>query len=144
MWIVVLVRCASLGRDETRRPSAHCHRNELSEAVFFAGDQPRADGFAEADVVGKKRDRQAAAKGDKVRDLMMVRLKMSLPQLFRLQVLTRFNDDGIGKVPFQRRAIEIVFVWNEVFAQILVWNSDKDANPCRTGCKPALRHGGPA
>jgi hypothetical protein len=50
---------------------------------------------------------------------MMVRLKMPLPPFFRLQILTRFNDDGIGKVPFQRRAIELVFVRDEVFAQNL-------------------------
>ncbi len=50
---------------------------------------------------------------------MVVGLEVLLPPLFGLQVLTRFNNDGVGEIPLQRSAIKLVFVRDEVFAQNL-------------------------
>ncbi len=48
---------------------------------------------------------------------MVVGLEMLLPAFLGLKVLPRFNDDGVGKVPFQGGPIKLVFVRDEVLAQ---------------------------
>jgi hypothetical protein len=51
---------------------------------------------------------------------MMVGLELLPPALFGLQVLSRLNDDGIGQIPLERRAIQLVFVGTMFLRRILV------------------------
>jgi hypothetical protein len=49
----------------------------------------------------------------------MVGLELIPPALFRLQIFPAFDDDRIGQIPFECRAIQLVFVGDEVLAQNL-------------------------
>jgi len=75
--------------------------------------------LAKAYVIGEQRDWQTATEGNEVGDLMMVGLQLVVPAFLRLQILPRFNDNGIGQIPLERRPIQFVFVRDDTFTENL-------------------------
>src|SRR5262249_19622041 len=74
----------------------------------LADDETGADGLAEADVVSEQRDRQTAAEGDEVGDLVRIGFQSIAPARLRFEVRRTFENDGIGQVPFEPGTVDVV------------------------------------
>jgi hypothetical protein len=79
----------------------------------LARDESCADCLSQSDIIGEQGHRKAAAKGDEIRDLMVIGPQMVTPPVFRCEIPAALDDNGIGQIPIKRGAIQLVFVRRE-------------------------------